>query len=216
MRTYVILAVSAVLVGMACPVKGKGAEPPQVVLVEAEMFKDLGGWVVDQQFMDEMGSPYLLAHGLGVPVKDATTTAAFRSAGTYRLWVRTRDWVAPWKAPGAPGKFQVLIDSKAAGKVFGTEGVKWHWQDGGTVEIASTKVKLALRDLTGFEGRCDAICFVPAGKAAPPDGGKALAGFRARPWPCRKCPPMRASSTWWSSAGVSPERVRPSRPPGAG
>ena len=38
------------------------------VLVEAEAFKDRGGWVIDQQFMDEMGSPFLLAHGLGRPV----------------------------------------------------------------------------------------------------------------------------------------------------
>ena len=27
------------------------------VLVETEHFDRLGGWVVDQQFMDEMGSP---------------------------------------------------------------------------------------------------------------------------------------------------------------
>ena len=50
--------------------------------------------------MEQMGSPYLLAHGLGVPVQDAVTTAKFPVAGTYRVWVRTRDWVAPWKAPG--------------------------------------------------------------------------------------------------------------------
>src|SRR5512139_758121 len=43
----------------------------QKVLLEAEHFADLGGWEVDQQSMDVMGSPYLLAHGLGVPVKDA-------------------------------------------------------------------------------------------------------------------------------------------------
>lgn len=29
------------------------------VLVEAESFSDVGGWVVDLQFMDIMGSPYL-------------------------------------------------------------------------------------------------------------------------------------------------------------
>jgi len=50
--------------------------------------------------MEQMGSSYLLAHGLGVPVKDAVTTAKFPAAGTYRFWVRTKDWVAPWKAPG--------------------------------------------------------------------------------------------------------------------
>ena len=31
------------------------------LLVEAESFTEKGGWVVDQQFMDLMGSPYLLA-----------------------------------------------------------------------------------------------------------------------------------------------------------
>ena len=31
------------------------------VLVEAESFADKGGWAVDQQFMDLMGSPYLIA-----------------------------------------------------------------------------------------------------------------------------------------------------------
>ena len=31
-----------------------------------------GGWSLDPQFMDVMGSPYLLAHGLGVRVMDAT------------------------------------------------------------------------------------------------------------------------------------------------
>ena len=52
----------------------------QHVLLEAAQFGDTGGWDVDQQSMDVMGSPYLLAHGLGVPVKDAVTTAKFRRA----------------------------------------------------------------------------------------------------------------------------------------
>jgi len=49
------------------------AAPAQHVLLEAEQFADPGGWDVDQQSMDQMGSPYLLAHGLGVPVRDAMT-----------------------------------------------------------------------------------------------------------------------------------------------
>ena len=179
LTAFVCLTIACAVLGVE-PTGRAQSKQADVVFVEAESFADIGRWVVDQQSMDQMGSPYLLAHGLGVPVKDAATTVTFPAAGTYRLWVRTRDWVATWKAPGAPGKFQVLIDSKAVGKVFGTEGVKWHWQDGGAVEIASTKVALALHDLTGFEGRCDAICFVPAGKAAPPDGGKALADFRRK------------------------------------
>jgi hypothetical protein len=35
------------------------------ILIEAESFTGKGGWVVDPQFVEQMGSPYLLAHGLG-------------------------------------------------------------------------------------------------------------------------------------------------------
>src|SRR5262249_3718840 len=98
------------------------------LLLEAENFDDCGGWLVDQQFMDQMGSPFLLAHGLGDPVRDAVTTAKFPSAGRYHVWVRTRDWVAPWRMAGAPGKFQLLINGKPLSTTFGTEGVEWHWQ----------------------------------------------------------------------------------------
>ena len=40
--------------------------------MEAEAFADRGGWVLDPQFMDQTGSPYLLAHGLGKPVAKTT------------------------------------------------------------------------------------------------------------------------------------------------
>lgn len=48
------------------------------LFVEAESFTHKGGWVVDQQFMDLMGSSYLLAHGMGEPVGDARTEVVFR------------------------------------------------------------------------------------------------------------------------------------------
>lgn len=40
------------------------------LFIEAESFAKKGGWVVDQQFMDLMGSSYLMAHGMGEPVED--------------------------------------------------------------------------------------------------------------------------------------------------
>ncbi len=78
------------------------------LLVEAESFDSPGGWQLDTQFIGEMGSPYLLAHGLGKPVKDAATKVKFPETGKYRVFVRTKDWVAKWKAPGLPGRFQLL------------------------------------------------------------------------------------------------------------
>jgi hypothetical protein len=150
------------------------------VLVEAESFKDPGGWVLDTQFVQIMGSPYLMAHGLGVPVKDATATVAFPSPGTYKVFVRTKDWVATWKAPGAPGKFQLDVNGKALPVTFGTEGADWHWQPGGEVTIDKTDVTLALHDLTGFEGRCDAICFDKDPAFVPPNEPKELASWRKK------------------------------------
>jgi hypothetical protein len=147
------------------------------VLVEAEQFASFGGWSLDQQSMDQMGSPYLLAHGLGDPVADATTTVTFPAAGDYHVWVRTRDWVAPWKVPGAPGKFQLIVDGKTLPVTFGIEGAQWNWQDGGTVTVGS-KVQLALHDLTGFEGRCDAIVFSRNPNFLPPNDLPTLTAFR--------------------------------------
>jgi hypothetical protein len=149
-----------------------------IVLVEAESFAHPGGWLVDQQFMDLMGSPYLLAHGLGVPVPDAKTSIKLPEAGQWRVWVRTRDWVAPWNAPGAPGRFRLLVDGKPLETTFGTQGADWHWQDGGTADLKKNTT-LALHDLTGFEGRCDAILLCRDTAFTPPDGGPALAAIRS-------------------------------------
>lgn len=151
----------------------------EFLFLEAEGFANRGGWELDQQSMDQMGSPYMLAHGLGIPVTDAVTQATLPSAGNYRVWVRTRDWVAPWNAPGAPGKFQVLVDGKALATTFGTEGAEWHWQDGGTVSLTE-KITVTLHDLTGFEGRCEAILFCKDTHFRPSDDVAALTHFRRR------------------------------------
>ncbi len=155
-----------------------GRAAPGSLLVEAEQFTQQGGWDLDQQFMEQMGSPYLLAHGLGVPVADATTTVTLPQVGKYRVWVRTIDWVGPWDAPGAPGKFQLLMNGAATPNTFGNSGKVWHWQDGGIIEATETKVSLGLRDMTGFAGRCDAILFSHELEAAPPADAKTLATWR--------------------------------------
>ena len=70
------------------------------VLVEAESFEEPGGWKLDTQFIEVMGSPYLLAHGLGKPVEDAAKEVRFANSGRFHVYVRTKDWVANWKAKG--------------------------------------------------------------------------------------------------------------------
>ncbi len=148
------------------------------VLVEAESFADPGGWVLDTQAITAMGSPYLLAHGLGRPVKDATTQLQVPSAGTYRIFVRTKDWVARWKAPGQPGRFQLWVNGHPLKETFGTKGVEWFWHDGGTVTLDGTAVTLTLHDLTGFEGRCDAVLLSRDLSFTPPADPSILPSWR--------------------------------------
>lgn len=119
----------------------------------------------------------MLAHGLGRPVTDASTTVTFAETGTYKVFVRTKDWVAQWKAEGQPGRFQILVDGKPLSETFGTTGAEWNWQPGGTIEITQESVTLRLHDLTGFDGRCDAIYFTKS-ESLPPNDTQPLSDWR--------------------------------------
>lgn len=68
------------------------SQAQDIVWLETEKFDDLGGWTNDWQFIDQMGSPYLFAMGLGTPVKDAATHVQVEKPGRYRMWVRSLDW----------------------------------------------------------------------------------------------------------------------------
>lgn len=144
------------------------------ILVEAESFSEKGGWVVDPQFVEQMGSPYLLAHGLGNPVADATTTIAVPRKGNYHVWARTRNWVpGNWEAPG---RFLIVINGTDLAATLGTED-GWAWQYAGSISLKDTTAELTLRDLTGFDGRCDAV-YLSTDKASLPTGSQELAAWR--------------------------------------
>jgi len=170
---------------------GLGQERTASLLLEAESFEQHGGWSLDTQFIRQMGSPYLIAHGLGKPVADATANVTFTETGTYHVFVRTKDWVARWKADGQPGKFQLLVDGSPLKETFGTKGAEWNWQDGGTVEIKSKSVTVALHDLTGFDGRCDAIVFTK-GTTPPPDSNDILPAWRRNMLGLKETPTLKS------------------------
>jgi ribulose 1,5-bisphosphate synthetase/thiazole synthase len=138
----------------------------QPLWIEAESFANPGGWVLDTQFIDVMGSPYLMAHGMGKPVKDAETEIDL-PAGTYTLWARTKNWVGPWNAPGAPGRFEISVNGSKLKHEFGVSGKDWQWEQAGPVKV-SGKTKLVLHDLTGFDGRVDALVLSKDDSFTPP------------------------------------------------
>lgn len=153
------------------------------VMALATRFNDKGDWTVEQQFVLQMGSSYLMAHGLGTPLaKDAKTEINIPEDGDYRLWVRTKNWTAFWSEGKTPGIFQVLVDGKADPSEFGigkmpldvkagidfpddidtsrearAERAQWYWQKGETYHLTKGSHSIALHDLMGLDGRCDAI-----------------------------------------------------------
>ena len=148
----------------------------ETVLVEAESFADWGGWVNDTQFMDQMGSPYLLAHGMGKPVADAKTTF-FAKGGKYGVWVRTKNWTAPWHDGVGAGTFNLVVNGKTLPAVLGAHGKgEWLSVKADDVLLKDGKNTLALHDLDGFDGRVDVVAFITDDEIAgfENEPGKAL------------------------------------------
>ena len=129
------------------------------LFVEAESFAVKGGWQLDQQFMDVMGSPYLIAHGAGVPVEDACSQVRLPGKGEWHVYVRTYNWVSPWYDGEGPGKFKVAVAGEELSETVGAAGTQWMWQYAGSFNAHRRQVSVSLKDLTGFDGRCDALYF---------------------------------------------------------
>jgi hypothetical protein len=148
-----------------------------IIWLEAEQFTDIGGWSHDAQFIDQMGSPYLLANGLGNPVADAVTRARVAAPARYRLWVRCKDWLPPH----SPGQFQVCVNGQASSITFGRAAdTNWKWLDGGQFDLPAGPVEVRLHDLTGWWGRCDAVALSSDPAFQPVDELEPLARQRER------------------------------------
>ena len=126
------------------------------IFVECESLGELGGWVVDAGSIRSMGSAYVMAHGCGRPVADAKGSVTVREDGVYSVWVRTRNWNAEW-TKGAAGLFKVKVGGDELSTALGDGDGAWHWRKAGEVELAKGALPVALHDLTGFNGRCDAL-----------------------------------------------------------
>lgn len=145
--------------------------------IDAEDFDDYGGWWMDTQFVPEMGSPYLIAAGIGKPVSNAATIIEIPKSGTYRLWVRNKNWLREY----SPGKFLVSVGGKKSARTFGTAANgEWIWQDGGKFELVKGEISIVLEDLTGYYGRCDALILTTNLDYTPPQAQEEYRAERNR------------------------------------
>ncbi|MBE6635325.1 MAG: FAD-dependent oxidoreductase [Ruminococcaceae bacterium] len=127
------------------------------IFIEAESLENRGGWIVDTASAEVIHSAYMMAHGMGIPVEDAYGKIDIPDDGDYYVWGLTRDWTAVWKVADPLGKFEIWIDGEPLPEILGTVGKDWAWQLAGRVRLSKGSHRLALHDLTGFNGRCDAI-----------------------------------------------------------
>ena len=180
---YSVVAVVVLFAGVAiraeAPTAKSGGDvlpAGDVIWVEAEQCEDTGGWKRDTQAIDQMGSPYLIATGIGRAVDDASTTVEVPEAGRYRLWARTRDWAPEHH----PGRFRVSLGNRQVEHVFGRTGKSgWRWENAGLITLDQGTLKLRLQDLTGYYGRCDALILTEDLEWAPPGDVDSIARLRA-------------------------------------
>lgn len=156
---------------------------PGFLWVEAEDFADYGDWRLDTQFVQQMGSAYLIAAGVGQPIGDAATEVQLARTGRYRVWVRAKNWIRDH----APGRFGVSVNGVRSSQVFGAADTEaWIWESAGEFDLVSGAVKLTLHDLTGYFGRCDALLLTSDLAYVPPADLKRLQQERSRlsgvPW----------------------------------
>ncbi len=152
----------------------------ETVFVEAESFSDLGGWKTDTQFIETMGSPYLIAHGLGQPVSDAKTSVSITDGGDYTAWVRTIDWSERIGRAEGAGRFTISVNGKQVGEELGSGDPAWVWQKAGNIKLAAGDHQLALHDLTGFNGRVDAVLLTNDAQFTPQNDSTPLAEWRVK------------------------------------
>ena len=138
------------------------------VFIEAESFGEKGGWVTDSQSMEAIHSAYIMAHGMGIPVKDAKTKITVNSPGKYSVWALTRNWSAVWNSRNAVGIFKVIVNGAETDNILGSGSCEWQWQKAGEAFLKAGTNEIALRDLTGFNARCDAL-YLTTGDNIPPD-----------------------------------------------
>lgn len=123
--------------------------------IDALEFTEKGGWKLDSQFVHLMGSAFLIAADKpGVPVEDAKVTVDIAQAGTYRIWVRTRNWLRPHN----PGVFSLLVNGKGNDVVLGKQpSDAWVWEIAGDFTFQAGKNELTARDLSGYFARFSSV-----------------------------------------------------------
>lgn len=137
--------------------------------IEAEDFQETGPWILERD------PGVVVLKGRTAPDANdsrpgrAVTMIKAMQPGTYRLWGRSRD--SNTHEPGTR-HFRVAVNGELSERLFGTHGKEgYHWQDGGTFELAAGLVTIELWDTSSFFARCDRLLLTTDLNFEPQDSG---------------------------------------------
>ena len=162
--------------GFRAPVRTVKENVRGCLWLEAEHFADYGGWKIDTQYVGHMGSAYLIAPGVTGAVAAASTALDVPSAGRWRAWVRTRDWLPEF----SPGVFALEIGGRSSPPLGNSAKPGWRWQNAGEFELQPGRTTVRLVDRSGWFSRCDAILLTTDLSLTPPDDPEPCEALRVR------------------------------------
>ncbi len=120
-------------------------------LIEAEDFQLYGSWVVENS--TGITGKNLLCSISG---EDASTNVSFTLAGTYYLWVCSKDFASDRPKTRT---YSVSVDGNTYPKIGGVHGLDgFHWECLGSMPIGAGEHSISLHRISSY-ARCDAIVF---------------------------------------------------------
>ena len=120
------------------------------IWIDAVEFDHYGGFILETQFVREMGQPYLMANGVGEAVAPASVSFCVSESGMHRLFVRTKNWCTEHMPDG----LILEVDGVRSEHVCAQMHVRdWYFEIGGDFDLAADTHTLKIYDTTGWFGR---------------------------------------------------------------
>ncbi|MEZ5297676.1 MAG: hypothetical protein R2697_15795 [Ilumatobacteraceae bacterium] len=109
-------------------------------------------------------------------------------------WVRCKDRVPSHH----PGRFAAPVAGRRLDHEFGADGLDWSWEHAGPTDLDPGEIEIVLHDLTGFDGRCDAIFLTTADSSTAERRRRAprVHGGAVSSWTSRRTRLVPGRSIW--------------------
>jgi hypothetical protein len=137
--------------------------------IDATEFSDYGGFILETQFVREMGQAYLMANGTGTPVKGATVSFSVNKGGMYRFFIRTKNWCPDH----SPDGLVLEVDGNQSKHICGQMHRRdWYFEIGADFMLTAGAHTLKICNTNGWFGRFSCVVitddydFTPSGELA--------------------------------------------------